>query len=389
MYFYVDESGNTGNNLFDAQQPRLSYGLLSSVTNPDVLCTHIHKVILKQIGKDRIHASELGVGGLTAIAPLLAQMQLKMRFDFDYYFVEKPAYALISFFEAVFDAGLNDAVKWDVYWTPLRYVLIHKLTLVLDEDLLRRSWRLYTVRRVDRVESEIVELLKDVKAKAEASPLDKRTIEIIVDALNFGIAHPLDLDFGTPDHLLVSPNAVGFQFVASAMARRVRRKGLKKAASVVIDRQTQFNQTQINTHKFLGRLTEGLRKASAEDRKYYLNHPLHATLTKDDIFEKAMPDSAVTVRDGAASIGLQIVDVYLWMANRILGRKEMSPELIQLWMLFQDRGLIDGISFDGMKERFLRVESQLPKLKDLTPEQLALAAESVEKHRAKVKGMGL
>lgn len=42
-----------------------------------------------------------------------------MEFDFDYYFIEKPDYALVLFFDAVFDAGLNEAVKWDVYWTPM------------------------------------------------------------------------------------------------------------------------------------------------------------------------------------------------------------------------------------------------------------------------------
>jgi hypothetical protein len=33
MYFYVDESGQTGLNLFDENQPYLYYGVLSSKTN--------------------------------------------------------------------------------------------------------------------------------------------------------------------------------------------------------------------------------------------------------------------------------------------------------------------------------------------------------------------
>ncbi len=35
MYFYIDESGNSGNNLFDRSQPVLSYGVLSSEVNVD------------------------------------------------------------------------------------------------------------------------------------------------------------------------------------------------------------------------------------------------------------------------------------------------------------------------------------------------------------------
>ena len=46
MFFHIDESGNTGNNLFDANQPVLSYGVLSCRTNVDVLCSGLHKQIL-------------------------------------------------------------------------------------------------------------------------------------------------------------------------------------------------------------------------------------------------------------------------------------------------------------------------------------------------------
>ena len=36
MHFYIDESGNTGNNLFDERQPTLHYGVLSSKDDLDV-----------------------------------------------------------------------------------------------------------------------------------------------------------------------------------------------------------------------------------------------------------------------------------------------------------------------------------------------------------------
>ena len=45
MYFHIDEAGNTGNNLFDSDQPRLSYGVLSSLVNADALCIDVHKNI--------------------------------------------------------------------------------------------------------------------------------------------------------------------------------------------------------------------------------------------------------------------------------------------------------------------------------------------------------
>ena len=40
----------------------------------------------------------------------------------------------------------------------------------------------------------------------------------MVDAFEFGIADPSKLDFGTSNSLLISPNAVGFQFVVADVA---------------------------------------------------------------------------------------------------------------------------------------------------------------------------
>jgi hypothetical protein len=228
MFFHIDESGNTGNNLFDPSQPRLSYGVISSVTNADALCTNTHRRIQEIIGSEQIHANELGMEGLRTIAPQLVEIQNRMKFDFDYYFIDKTTFALVTFFDAVFDAGLNDAVKWDTYWTPMRFLVIHKLSGLFDESLLRESWRLCTEKNIGRCESDIISLLSEVKRRAKSSTLDARAKEVIVDALNFGIAKPLTLDFGFPDQKLISPNAVGFQFVVSCIARRVRKKKRKR-----------------------------------------------------------------------------------------------------------------------------------------------------------------
>jgi len=231
MFFHIDEAGNTGNNLFDSAQPRLSYGVLSSLRNVDALCADLHKEVQHNIGDKQIHANQLGFGGLVKIAPYLIEIQRRMKFDFDYYFIEKPDYALVLFFDSVFDAGLNEAVKWDVYWTPMRYLLIHKLAILFDEPLLRESWRLCIEKRIENYKEDIVRLLTEVRRRTESADLDARSKEIIVDALNYGIAKPMELDFGHPDQKMVSPNAVGFQFVVSCIARRVRKKNRKKASS--------------------------------------------------------------------------------------------------------------------------------------------------------------
>lgn len=385
MFFHIDEAGNTGNNLFDFEQPRLSYGVLSSLRNVDALCTATHRKIQREIDDTQIHANQLGLSGLVKIAPYLIDMQRKMQFDFDYYFIEKLDYPLVLFFDAVFDAGLNDAVKWDVYWTPMRYMIINKLSTLFDESLLRESWRLCTERKIEKHESSIVQLLSEIKDRAERSRLDVRSIELIVDALNFGISRPLELGFGFPNQKMVSPNVVGFQFVVSCIARRVRKKGRKNASSIIVDRQHQFNDAQIGTHRNVARIAEGIKNASQRDREYYINHPLFVTFEEGDITHKGLPDRELTISKSADSIGLQVVDVYLWLANKMISGVKLPDELGYLWSLFARRSSIDGISLDGMARRFMEFERLLPSFEDINNEQRQLVKDQIEQHREKVR----
>jgi hypothetical protein len=50
LYFYVDESGHTGPNLFDENQPILYYGVLSSKINLDAAAESRVKKIRKKLG---------------------------------------------------------------------------------------------------------------------------------------------------------------------------------------------------------------------------------------------------------------------------------------------------------------------------------------------------
>lgn len=120
MYFYIDESGHTGLNLFDKNQPVLYYGMLSSKINIDLVAEDAVKAMRKKFGVDRLHAAELGVGRLSEIATDIARLRKKHNIVFDLLKVIKKDHALISFFDQTFDQGLNPAVPWMWYWSPLK-----------------------------------------------------------------------------------------------------------------------------------------------------------------------------------------------------------------------------------------------------------------------------
>jgi len=141
LFFYVDESGHTGANLFDEAQPMLYYGVLSSKLNVDVLAKGWIAKLRHTLGVPRLHAAELGNGRLASIAFDLAQIQKRLDFRFDIYGVAKPDHAIISFFDQVFDQGMNPAMSWTGYWSPMRYVLLLKLASLFDVELAKRAWQ--------------------------------------------------------------------------------------------------------------------------------------------------------------------------------------------------------------------------------------------------------
>ncbi|WP_298218586.1 hypothetical protein [Halothiobacillus sp.] len=93
------------------------------------------------------------------------------------------------------------------------------------------------------------------------------------------------------------------------------------------------------------------------------------------------------ISKSADSIGLQVVDVYLWLANKMISGVELPGELGYLWSLFARRSSIDGISLDGMARRFKAFERLLPSLEDISDEQKQTAKELIEKHREKVRSL--
>lgn len=390
VFFYIDETGNSGNNLFDQHQPVLSYGVLSSSLNVDVLGVEQHRRILRILGTGSLHANEIGCQGLVQAAGDLNELQRRFDFRFDYYFIHKPSFAVVTLFNAVFDAGINEAMKWDWYWTPLRFPLLAALDYVLEEALLRESWRLCLIRHSDkeREAGNISALLAEILKRVYSSDIDKRMKEVISDALRFGIARPTEMDFGIFNQTTLAPNSIGFQFVLGAIAHR-QKKIRRKAMGITVDRQSQFNPAQHRTFEFHSKIAEYFKGKEGE-RDRYLGHPF---------FEGArggamsmithFPEKQLQVSSSGKSIGLQLTDTYLWLTSRVINGKEVPNELSPILHEIFSKGQLDGISLQAMMTRWAEFERKLPAFTALTPERHALAAGMVDAHREKVRSLKL
>src|SRR6266568_1434614 len=158
MFFYIDESGHTGANLFDPEQPILYYGVLSSKLNIDALGEEAIGQMCREAGVPRLHAGDLGVGRLIPLVPRIVRIQEWLDLRFNLYRVAKPDHAIISFFDQVFDQGLNPAITWTGYWTPLRYMLLMKVAALFDEELAKKAW----AARIDHRDEIAIPLFQEV-----------------------------------------------------------------------------------------------------------------------------------------------------------------------------------------------------------------------------------
>jgi hypothetical protein len=350
MYFYVDESGHTGANLFDLSQPMLYYGVLSSKVNLDILTKPCLVKLRDKLGVNKLHAVELGNEGLAKIVTELLKLQKKYGLRFDLYRINKSDHAVISFFDQVFDSGVNLAVTGIHYWTPMRYVFLLKLASLFDKDIRQKAWAA-RIKINDKVaEAELIEICEALKARVCRLP-DQRSQQVIGDALHWAKNNPEKIHYNIKckeDLLSITPNVIGFQFVMHGIALHAL-KQKKQASKIVIDQQIQFNKSQ-----------KKLSEIYADNR----NTLLKTGVGLPDINFKGMPTVPISFSSSTDSPGLELVDIFLWIFKRQLEGKNLERELLPIIHSQIHRGRTDELSIEAIGVRWQKWFDGLTELKE-------------------------
>lgn len=362
LHFYVDESGNTGTNLFDENQPMLHYGVLSSQLDLDKKAVNLISAARTKLNVARLHATELGFKGLENIVEYLFEFERKFNPEFGIYRVAKLDYALMCFFDQVFDQGLNPAVTWSGYWTPLRYILLFKLSSLFDIDTLKDAWNARIELDDNKAEALLSRVCKKLLKNIHFLP-DKRSQQIISDVLQWASSNPEELHYNCnseEDILTVTPNIVGFQLVMHGIANRVGSPDTP--ARIIVDRQSQFNKAQ----KTLARFYE-----HARDR-----HPIWMIGPGMPVMDLTnIPKAPIEIQSSSASIGLELVDIYLWLTKRVIEGTTIRGTLRDLLSLRVHSIDEHEVSLESLHKEWSPFFENLP---ELTPEKKELGKKIVE-----------
>ena len=156
-----------------------------------------------------------------------------------------------------------------------------------------------------------------------------------------------------------------------------------------MDYQQQFNGAQLRTHKHQRLIAEGLRKSKPAEQRFILEHPLYAHLTRREILGREIPGQDPVVSRSENSIGLQIVDLFLWVIARATKGEALQYGTHSLARSINKRMTFDGIWMRGMESRWEQFEKKLPDFENFSEDQLKKAAKQVDLHRAEVAAMDL
>lgn len=342
MYFYIDESGQTGKNISDEKQPNIYYGIISSPVNIDLLLSDKRKKFEERLGTERIHANEQGEK-LSLIANDIANIIKRFDVRFDFIRMNKRDLAIIAFYDQVFDSINNRALPEPIYNTPLRYLLLFSVASIFDDYLIDKAWR----ARVDINKDRSNQLLREVCLELLGRVIYIRGNDfqkLIKDALVWTVAHPTEIMYGPfkkKDSLLVCPNIACFEFVLMHIADRLKIHG-RRAKQIVLDRQDQFNSSQIL-------LREVYAKYSTIEKESNVN--------SENLFPfisfKEIPKCSIVVKSSGESMGLALVDIMLWLYKRKIDNEIRSEDLRELVKLSNLRAKFEDFSIEALKDKWM------------------------------------
>lgn len=350
MFFFIDESGHTGTNLFDSAQPILYYGVLSSCFNLDQKAEKEILSLRDYFKVSRLHANDLGTGRILEKIEIFKELKEKYQINFDVHEIHKYDHSIISFFDQVFDSGMNSAVSWNTYWTPVRYLILEKLFYIFDIDLAKKAWQVRIEKNDQVVEETLVEICIELRKKCAF--IDNFIIrEIIEHGLDFATSSPSKINYNGGNPIEMSPNVVGFQFVLQGLKERIKNTNIP--VSIIVDRQSEFNRSQVKLHELYIKISE-IKMANV------------STLPTLDI--GYIPESPLVIKPGDQSIGLELVDIFLWIFKRHKSNKNIPKDLLDL--IFEKNKPINNIlSMDQIKLNWPTNEYLNRVTKNLTPKK--------------------
>jgi Protein of unknown function (DUF3800) len=358
MYAYVDETGNTGPNIFDKEQPFFITAALLTKINFDIHYKDTLRQIAANIGETELHANQLGEKRIEECASDLRALFKRCGARFFISRIEKSYLATSKLVDTLFDSYENKAVPWHIYnLRPLRLLMVFKIAVILTEETAKKFWQSILDTQEDSAYRSFLEALQDLKENLELLP-DARSRELIEEAINWASLNPESIYIHTNaraarnGHL---PNLAVFPNLLTGIDHRSR-LWRRPVREIVHDRQNQFQNMLEEWHRLFSNAAPG-------ELTWTMGEKLSV---------RRVAGSKFRISNSSDSPGIQSVDVILWLFKRVLQGGGLLPNSANLMKYVLRRAYHNDLSFDGignwLEKFFFNLYSQ-----PLTDEQIRAA----------------
>ncbi len=306
---YSDETGNTGNHIFDKDQPYFWCGTLliegdfeaddeSDILNWLSLVSddeYRERVIKRRLNPNELHGNELGLGRIEKFAERYTQLIKTKNIRFVFTRIEKKHIAPTKFTDVLLDSGINKAVS------PIHYnvrAMRLPLALILTEHLSPQSQELFWQAYEKGDERSFQSILERVRWNVRNKVHDKRLREILIDAIDWAQKNPKPLLEATRSEL-DAPNIVALSLLVSYLHKVSEETG-KKVTKFIHDQQNQFAKAMQKTFEALKEIAISATPTSFMPEVKHL-----------DTYQ-----CPLTIAASHSLVGLQLIDVALWLTKR-------------------------------------------------------------------------
>jgi len=363
FFVYSDESGHTGDNLFDPNQPYFYTGTLISSNNLDVTAARTYQEWLSGLSVSELHGQHIGVDGIARIAAGLITVLKQNNCYFVLTILAKRYYAAISLAWLILDSDFNRGVGHYHSHTSLfhRMLAINILQALTPREV-EAFWSVYSKRDLPG----FVKILDNLRVRIYDTFPDKRGREILLDALNWSSSHPEEVLWAKRNPR-GSINVFALHYILDGIREVTENKGI--VYRFVHDEQKQFAKSLQETYEF------------AKNMRVTEREPILGTMKLDTDPIAICPIEFVA---STSSIGVQLADILLWVKKRKLEEDVRLPEECEALLNFiKQREVIRTFFYEELKQRTL-AEYKMVMSAPITPEQeakgKAFAAE-MEKRR--------
>jgi hypothetical protein len=338
IFAYVDESGNTGKNIFDEAQPDFFTAAVVTKGDFDAVWGERVRAIAQKVGAEAVHANELGLGRLEEIASALYELLKASGAHFFLSRVEKRYLLATKMFDVLFDSGENAAVAWHNYnFRPLKIMLAFKLAAVIDGDIAREFWNSLLLPNEEASRKRLPAICEALKARLHILP-DERSRQVLDDGFNWIIKHPESIHFAAEQKIAKQghfPNLVAFANLLQGL-QNFSERWKKKIARVTHDEQSEFGRMLETWHAMFSNAAPEVIEWAGESYSLQM-----------------APGSQFVISTDDESPGIQMADVALWLYGQALKGKDIPPNCTKILNLVLKRGWHNDFSFAGVEQSMM------------------------------------